>query len=350
METLVPAAGATLGFAIQNLPGAYTGYQIGKEIMAYRKRKAQRILPQRYKKKAKTYVASKRNMQDNFTFPQKQASTQYVKRNKPKYLKKKWKKFVKKVRAATNSDLDFKTVVFNTQMTQTNIATDQGYMCLSLYGNNGYQDGTNTVCVGYKDLWRIKQNESQNYPLNNPPSTVVKMGKLHFDTAVIDVTLRNLSASGTAEVDIYEVWSKRDINANTDLLTAFNAAPSQPINELTPNATVSSINQRGMTLFDKGPGISATGIKITSKRKLILPAGQHCFLQKRLTKNQIIQIERLETVGCAVGGLTFHYVIVWKSAVGIQEGCTLGVGVTRKYSYGTKFGENIDRSAVNPTP
>lgn len=352
METIAGLSGAAIGYTLNNLPGAYLGYKAGQYLARRRnmapisrKRKSVQAARQRFRKKRKTFAKVNR-YNNNITTVQRDTRVQYVKKRMPKYKKKKWISFTNKVKAALNSDSDFKTVVFNTQLTASAADGNQQAFSLSLYGNIGSLDGTSNACAGANDLRKIFNNESQNYPQDTDGT---KMGKFKFDTGVIDITLRNTSPSGCAEVDIYEIMHWKNTDQTTYFVDDFNSGPVQPIKETSPaNATLDNVFMRGITLFDKGPSISRTGCKILKKRKLMLEAGHFAFLQHRDAKNHSFNVENTETAGYGLKGVTFTYCIIWKSAVGTGTSQTLSAGVTRKYAYRTDFGSNIDRSAFNP--
>lgn len=352
METIAGLSGATVGYTVANLKGVYPGYKIGQYLAqrrnmpaTSRKRKSYgQGARQRYKKRKS--VAKLNRYNNNIVTVQRDTRVQYVKKRMPKYKKKKWISFTKKVKAAINSDSDFKTVLFNTSLTADAANGNQQAFSLSLYGNQGSDDGTSNACAGANDLRKIFNNESQNYPQDGSGT---KMGKFKFDTGIIDITLRNTSPSGCAEVDVYEIMHWKNTDPVTYFVDDFNSGPVQPIKETAPvNSTLDNIFLRGITLFDKGPSISRTGCKILKKRKLMLEAGHFAFLQHRDPKNHSFNVEDTRMVGYGLKGVTFSYIIVWKSAVGTGTTQTLSAGVTRKYAYRTDFGSNIDRSAFNP--
>jgi len=354
MENLAArVGGGVVGYTIGNIPGAIYGYKAAGALQKHMagKRKRTDLVPYRRGKKRKMYRSyGSKQINDNITTFHMDSKLQYRKKYMNKGKKRAWKKFVKKVIAVDYSQADFKTVVFNSSTNASTSWQYQGYACISLYGNQGTQDGLVNGILGAQDLAIIRQNEKQNYPSQNPPSVKIKMGKLQFDKAIIDATIRN-TGTVPVEVDIYQISHYGDTsNDFNNFIEGWQNAPSQPIQEMAPtNVAIGDLALRGTTLFDKGPALSLNRVKIHSKRKLMLPVGGYAFLQHRDNKNWNYQIEAEDRCGYAIAKKTFHYVFIFKAATATTEDASIGLGVTRSYRYKTAFGENIDRSAYNPS-
>lgn len=362
MQTLAKASGATLGYIVGNLPGAYIGYQFGKKFgkrmppfptpqskrirrmsLSSRSTGSSRTRTSRYTK------SSARGVYDSVVTRQHDVGKQYRYKKMPKYKKRRWRKFVKKIQAVQLKQAGLRTVLFNSRGVLANDATFQQIVCLSLYGFQGSID-SNTG-HGHNDLYRVFKNDPDIIQSGAAPGNVPKSGKLQFGSGVLDFTIRNLSADTEAEVDIYYGWYRKDsdqIGVKTDWnpIEKYKNAPGDLIK--TGNTAVNIFN-RGATLFDKPSGIAECGYHITKKMKMILAPAQSTFLQHRDPKNHMVSWENNDNLGFAKKGLTFGVWIIFKPSVTAADDAvvTLGFGVTRKYSYAL-VEDNVDRVALNP--
>lgn len=137
------------------------------------------------------------NPSDNGITIQKDAILQYKKKRMPKYKRRRWVKFIRKVEAATR-DEGTQTIVFNDRGLRTGSgANSQQWGIVHLYGNCGI-DAVSDEEVGKRDLDRIKTE------IGNPNTQKIK-----FKSAVLDVTFQAInSTSGFAqpvEVDVYHI-------------------------------------------------------------------------------------------------------------------------------------------------
>lgn len=361
------ASGATLGYIIGNLPGAYYGYKFGRAMAPIRYNKRRRVMSMPYPtprssriKKLLSYGSrstySGKSMRsaassrlDSVVTRQHDFQGQYRYKKMPRYKKRVWRRFSKKVAAVQLKQAGLKTVLFNSKGVRSTNPGEQQWFCLSLYGVAGSIDSTDVH--GFNDLYRIFKNDPEIVQAGAAPGNVPKSGKLQFGSGVLDYTLRNLSADIEAEVDIYTGWFKKDDDAqaskvNTNPIAKYFFAPDDAIN--TGNTT-QNLYDRGLTLFDKPAGISVTGYHIHKKTKMLLAPGQSTFIQHRDAKNHMIDWTNVQDCGYAKRGLTYGTWICFKPSVTASEDAvaTLAVGVTRKYSYAV-VEDNVDRLAYNP--
>lgn len=119
----------------------------------------------------------------------------------PYRRRRRWRKFVKKVEAVAEAKRGTQSVVFNTRKREQVPENLQRMYGLTLYGYNG------SVAA---EEW-----------FNNDMAQIAAMGKLgdtnvtynrkiHFRSAVMDVTIRNIGINAV-ELDIYEWFPKKDI-------------------------------------------------------------------------------------------------------------------------------------------
>lgn len=354
MQSLAGASGATLGYIAGNLPGALIGYRLGRKMAPIKRyyrtppnsRSSGSRKRIRYRKKMMPKTGS-----DNIVTRQYDITRQYRYKRMPRYKRRAWRKFSKKVAAVQIKQAGLRTVVFNSRSTVTSSVGAQDAFCVGLYGVAGSVDGSYGNRVhGWNDLYRIYKADPDIVQIGPAPGNVPKSGKLQFGSAVLDLTLRNLDPNIEAEVDVYYGWFKKDDDAlqtkvNTNPIVKYEAAPGDTIGSTT------AINwySRGATLFDKPSGLSATGYHITRKNKLVLAPGQSTFLQHRDAKNYMVDWTNVQDCGFAKRGLTFGVWIMFKPSVTAdgQAVATLGIGVTRKYSYAL-VEDNVDRVALNP--
>lgn len=341
-------SGGTLGYIWNNLPGAYRGYQFGRRMAPmYRKRK-QSSFRTNNKKRKYTKTPSRRSTGGlSVLTNQYDYKTQYVKKRMPSRKRKTWVKFVKKVAAASRADLGLKTVVFNNSITQaTGGLGSQAAYGVHLYGIRGNSPGINKQ-IGANDVLRLFANDPSIEQGTGPQNP--RIGKLLFQSAVMDVTLRNIGTV-TSEVDIYCCIHRKDVISGSVIVDDFEGSALElPINGGVPNTTL-DISLRGVTLFDLPTGLSQSGITVLTKKKIILQPGNTSLIQHRDPKNHVIDMNRIRQCGYGARKLTYTVIFVHKPIVGSspEDVSDLAIGITRKYSY-YEQANNKDMSALNPS-
>lgn len=275
--------------------------------------------------------------------------TQYSKKSMPKYKKKAWKKFCKKVFAANSKALGTRTVVFNDKMTITELPTNQAYGSACLYGFCGTEQSNS---YGNRDIFRIGNNDSD---VQLQGTDGYNGAKVIFKSGVIDFTLRNMSTDGL-EVDLYEINVLTDSTKEPNFVQSVNVA--QLATNTIPGATGTALalNQRGTTLFDLSNLISQDRLKIYKKKKFFLPGGATATHQHRDPRNHYFNFgdinifDQTDEGSYAQRKMTQLFVFVAKTLIREDTLSTpiLTVGITRKYSY------IVDQSArtydtYNPT-
>ena len=211
---------------------------------------------------------------------------------------------------------------------------------IHLYGVRGGLSGGNGI--GMQDVIRLFSNDPdvvQGVGPNNP-----LIGKLLFNSAVLDMTLHN-TGPVDLEIDLYYGYHRKDVISGQMVSDDFvSPALESPIN--TGNTTV-DIFQRGATPFDCSTGLSQSGFHILRKQKMFLKSSQTSFLQYRDAKNHTIEWNRVKQCGYGARKLTYTVLIVFKCVAGSSENGQLTYGVTRKYAYNADA-ENVDCTALNP--
>lgn len=272
----------------------------------------------------------------------------YSKKSMPKYKRKRWAAFVRKVNAVDERDLGTRTVLFNDQIVQANTgATSQSTLTLALYpfkSSSGWLD----------DLNQIGQLENEGNSTAVAGGTIERNSKVMFHSAIMDVTIRNISKKyGTGgalanapeaaiELDVYDIIARTNLSDNTiiwnHLSVALNAYQEQKIGG---TGTGISIGDRGASPFECGAAISRIKMKILRKTKYFIPQGQTITMQVRNPKRKEIRYGDLETQESPnrPGWTTFKF-LVYKLVPGLTQGtaegdykCEVVVGSTRKYMY-----------------
>lgn len=375
METIGGLSGATLGYIVGNLPGAYQGYRIGRyygrtmpPITRFRARAGRRILSAMRGWRRRGYPSGSterilggmargrmvRRRANNVVTQQKDYGTQYYKKKAPRRFRRQWKKFVKKVTAVEISNAALKTVVFNNRIQSQATPGKQNCFSMALYGYAGGADDINECC-GYEDVIKILDNEPgvTQQGVGSPPTWVPSNGKIHFNTGVLDITLRNIMEVD-AEVDVYYGYHVTDSSRESYLLEDANHLSQEfkRLREPTPiksGNTEIKIIDRGVTPFDMSKALSTSGFHIIKKQKFLMEPGKSVFIQHRDAKNHEIDAAKYTRNSYYLKKITYEVLVVHKASVsGSELSSTIIAGVTRKYNYTVIAGTNQPRNALQP--
>lgn len=269
----------------------------------------------------------------------------YRKKTMPRYKKRRWVKYVKKVRAALMKDVGSKTIVLNNEVRSDWTNTGNQIYAVSLYGAKGLSPSL--IQAGHNDLEKIFLNDPQ---LNDFTAKAV------FMSAVLDITLLNMSQKiGTEdernlglEVDVYELVYSRKIDA-TNPRGIFTTADTET-SLINPGQASLDLFTRGATPFDF-PHALSKGVKILSKKKYFLGKGETATYQLRIPKNYTLNNAGVldSDNNFAVPYVTRTLLIVAKGLPGADGFVDkiLHCGTTRKYMYKV-IKDNIDQdNALN---
>jgi len=288
----------------------------------------------------------------------------YRKRRMPRYRRRRWKRFVRRVHAVSEKELGSRTVVFNKSATFSNTNADQqtvGYCYLYSYAGGG--SGNDTMS---NDLYAMSTMENELDPTLALGATVDNSTKWLFQSAVLDVTVRNTStfqvtegnfvpdSLAKLELDIYELQVKIDADdANAAFTSIFdllnnNETYTRALDAVGPEIT---IRLRGATPFDLTYVLSRWRMRIWKKTKYILNNGDCITYQVRDPKRRSINRRDMENGrGFNKAGMTRILLFIAKLVPGVTVGNAVGtfregftLGVTRKYLYKVE-GLNDDRT------
>jgi len=278
----------------------------------------------------------------NYTTKQRDERLQYRYRRMPRYKRRRWVSFTRKVRAATSRGTT-RTVVFNDTISASATAAEQDWCTASLYGLRGtHTSGQN---IGDSDLQAIATNEPA-VTSEVSGTAYTYDGKIQFKSAVMDVTFTAGSQADNInapiEVDLYLVR----VNANNpvaDNLWEAIYKPQDTVNPINIPAGNTPVNHqmRGVTLFDMSNTLALSKLKVITKRKFLLSGGESATYQIRDPRNYFFDCRRLDrdTASSAVDvryahpGMTQALIFCAKTPAGFTSNWKMKVGVTRKYSY-----------------
>lgn len=323
----------------------YTGYRAASKFS--------NIMRSRFKKHG-TYGKGLTNQYDR--------TNVYRKKRMPYRKRKRWGKFVNKVKAVENTTLGTRTRVFNnriliTSPEQPDTTPRQLFRSIGLYCNH------DNISVN-PQLGEIR-NDIRRLTVDDPQ--IAASGKIQMISGIFDMTLVNASidALGNAmgvELDVYLVTSKRRFENKTGPTSFWTdlegvLADGNLTSEQIGNKAKITTNDLGVTPFDFSCGLSNSRVKILSKRKYFLPSGNQMTYQIRDPKNRVISKEYSDNVqGTNYPGVTKHVLLVAKGLPGAatvpnegqanQYRIRLEVGCTRKYAY--KLNEDdTDKTGFN---
>lgn len=277
--------------------------------------------------------------------------TIYRKKSMPRSKKRAWRRFSKKVHAISEKELGLQTTLFNDTIIQSNGVSGQNTLTVGLY------PFVNSAIGFLNDMNIIGTGDNTTDPTAVLGTTVDKNSSIMFQSAVMDLTIRNTSTirqvsnnvevdvtapEAQIELDIYEISMRKDAadvgSTLTNLTDAFNAYDSPNIG----NATLGiAISDRGASPFEMSPGLSRFGIKVLSKTKYFIPGSQTITYQMRDPKRRVFKYGDLSrTKSFNEPGTTKLLFFIYKLVPGFTLGTTVGtykcgitVGSTRKYGY-----------------
>jgi len=284
----------------------------------------------------------------------------YVRKRMPRYKRRIWRKFINKVHAVAEKSYGSRTVVFNTTYSVANNTSGQHAIgSFYLYG----QKSTTSWANDLNALSALENFEAN--PTTAAGITVEKSTKLLFQSAVLDLTIRNSSQIKTStgyeanylakmELDIYECYITQDVidtnftHQNLEGLLDNNVSQTKPIGG---TGTEINVFQRGTTPWDHTQVLSKFGVKIIKKTKFFIANGDTITYQCRDPKRRVASIRDLSAEeGFNKVRWTRCFLLIGKLVPGLQVGEATGnfreeftVGITRKYLYKVE-GANDDRT------
>jgi len=295
----------------------------------------------------------------------------YQKKRMPRFRRKRWKAFSRKVAAVGERDLGSRSVVFNRTQQFFNQTTDNHNLAyIALYSAFG-------VDSWMADINNLSGLENPGNPTAAAGTTVQDTTKWIFKSAILDITVRNtsgiitvvsvgnaaptyvLDSTAKLEVDVYELISGREWSTidgtQSDITSIFSKGSSSTLN-IGGAGTGIDLSFRGVTPWDLPYALSYWRLKILRKTKYFVNNGDTFTYQVRDPKRRVITQERMEkTAGGNKPGWTRHIMIISKLVPGNTVGPLVGnyvesmhIGMTRKYFYKIEgASEDRDRMLKN---
>lgn len=290
----------------------------------------------------------------------------YSKRRQPLFKRRRWGRFVKKVQAVAERDLGTRTVVFNKAIAYTN--TTDGAQIVGaayLYGQRGLASDA------AQDLFLLGGLENTGAPTSAAGITTWGSTKLMFQSAVLDLTLRNAStfiaagpitvpaSEAKMELDIYELSVSRATEETGATYTSIQALLADNNSEITPIGGVGTelvYNMRGATPWDTTYSLARWGIRIWKKTKFFINNQDTITYQIRdPRRHTLTRDDCVNQDGFNRKGWTRILLFIGKLVPGLQVGSALNtyqerieIGLTRKYMYKVE-GANDDRASYITT-
>lgn len=288
----------------------------------------------------------------------------YRKKSMPRFKKKQWRSFVRKVNAISEKELGSRTVLYNDLLVQ-NVTDGAKQACLTV-GLYGIRNNTHTYL---NDLNDISTFENEADPTAAAGGTVDNSTKVIFQSAVMDLTLRNSSTFRTIdgetiteeldgraamELDVYEISVRKEA---ADRTTNFNSISAMlnayDLKEINNTGNGFEIQDRGCTPFEMGNSMGRFGFKIWKKTKYFIPNNQTITHQIRDPKRRVCTYGEMKDFdGFNKPGWTRLLYFVYKLVPGLTVGLgdkefqlRMFVGNTRTYKYKIE-GFNEDRERL----
>jgi len=269
----------------------------------------------------------------------------YIKRRMPAAKRKRWKRFVRKVDAVAERKKGTFSIVMNTVKREQVPVGSQRMYGIELFGYRG------TVIVGPdtydRDMYEISL-------MSKPGDASIETWnrKIHFRSAVLDITFRNLGVS-SVEIDLYEYSVKKDIPFARliDLILNCQTDPAT----ITGGSTLTH-DVVGTTPFQINSALKY--ITILKKTKVFMPSGGTSTYQVRKPMNRWWSTSEIdEKAGhFAKRGWTTGIWVVQKGVPGIDTGIAVRAlesdviaSITRTYCLKTIDTQEQDTSVARLT-
>lgn len=258
----------------------------------------------------------------------------YSRKRMPFKKRKRWSRFVKKVKAVAQGDNALKSVVVNQAITISTGATGaQAVGVVHLYGKHG-ADVVNEF--GCQDLNSILSADTELATSN---------GKVTFKSGIHDLTLTSVKSEldefneevpvniAPLEVDIYEIGHKKNRVLEENMVDAIVRAETE-VSSIGGGFSSITLTGRGVVPFDLPPLLG--NITIYKKTKYLLGVGESVTYQVRDPRNHQFDVQKIfdEDQDYVRLGMTRSLLVIAKQtrATSFQVH-KLRMGSTRKYTY-----------------
>jgi hypothetical protein len=300
----------------------------------------------------------------------------YRRRSMPRYRRKRWVRFLKKVNAVNEKTLGKRTYIFKPNV-DTLASNNYEVQKVGTYGMYTIESAQPDM----RHLQRIMETENTgSTTMNSDDGAVIYNDtKLQFKSAILDMTFSNrstvnsetpsnsdeLAASCPIEVDIYEMAIGRKAYARNldDTVTTFENIQQmlshKPSMELENPAGFTKFTfdpeTRGLTPWDFSTSLGQFRMKIYKKTKFLLKNGEYFTYQMRDPRSHNITRSQIQDcAGFNMPGITKLIYVTMKPVPGTEPdigsipgniNARLLIGRTIKYTYCLE-GANEDRHFV----
>lgn len=215
-----------------------------------------------------------------FITNQYDVKAQYRRRRMPYRKRKRWGRFVRKVRACTNKDFASQYQVLRSRGTSSSVADGQLSFSAGVYGQNGTPSAA--LDMGSNDLSQLN-TLSGDTGLNN--TFIMK-------SAVLDVEMVN-TGEASCTIDAYEIICRKDINSQGAVVSGPNDLFIEGFaaqNTLGGNSSLSAAIP-GATPFQNS--LFCSHFTILKKTRILLSAGQTTHVSLRDAKDRVYKSEQI---------------------------------------------------------
>lgn len=315
--------------ALISLGTAASGYAADRMARYWKKWKSRKAMRMKKRVPGGTYVKKRRYTSGLGVTNDYDRKKIYSRKRMPYKKRRRWSKFVKKVKAVAQGDNALKTVCINQAITlNTGLTGSQAVGVVHLYGKHGVD---NAVEFGCADLYST---------LNADAVTSSSNGKVTFKSAVHDLTLTSVRSEGelvvnTAplEVDVYEIGHKKNYVKEPNMATVISNAEAEVPN-IGGGFTSIVLTNRGAVPFDLPPMLSSC--TIYKKTKYLLGVGESVTYQVRDPRNHMFDIQKVidENNDYVRLGMTRSLLVIAKQTRATDFSVhKLRLSSTRKYTY-----------------
>lgn len=275
------------------------------------------------------------------TSTQRDVKTIYRKKSMPRYKKKTWKKFVKKVQAVNEMETGTTTRNIISNISTSVSPLGQSFVSTHLYGYTGAdasgEAGSGDMnFIAFTDLALNRTD----YDVPAPNSDMYKLtgawdNKIKFISARLQLDIHN-TGSQPVICDMYFLeYNKKSVDSRLNLAFSVGYDISsivRPPSGSTPPKT--QLTQYGVSLFDMGEAISRGGFTVKKVKSYQIPAGDIVTEQIRDPRTYIVDMQLLQadTAKFAHPKYTETLLLVYRNP-DTEASATVQCTAVRSYKY-----------------
>lgn len=290
-----------------------------------------------YRKSSKRSSAMRKGTNTGFLTNQFDVKRQYTRRRMPRFKRRRWGRFVRKVRACTDKDYASQYQILRSRGTSSAAADAQTAFSCGIYGQNGTPSTANDF--GVNDLSQLA-TLSGDTGLNN---------MFIMKSAVLDVEITN-TGEASVTVDCYEIVCRKDINSQGTTIAGPNDLFIDGFSNqdtLGGNSSVSAAVP-GATPFQNS--LYTSHFTILKKTRVLLSPGQATHFNYRDAKDRVYKSEQISRAVLQRGwyhGFQFVVQGVTDDSTYAQA-CEVSYTALRYYTYLQKEVNTIKAGYTNP--